>query len=150
MADAYSAAFGGFNPFKDFDVTKVMGEFKFPVVSMDQIVEAQRKNIEALTSANQTAVEGLQAVIQRQVEVARQAFEDLSKASSELMGAASPEEKAVKQADLAKRTYEQAVTNLREIGTMLAKTNGEALDKLSKRVSETLDEVKELLAKTKQ
>ena len=44
------------NPFLDMDVQKMMGEFKLPNVDVDAVVAAQKKNIEALTSANQLAV----------------------------------------------------------------------------------------------
>ena len=54
------------NPFADMDVQKMMGEFKLPNVDVDAVVAAQKKNIEALTSANQLAVEGMQAIARRQ------------------------------------------------------------------------------------
>src|SRR5690554_5409269 len=111
---AYSAqdTFAAFNPFKDLDVTKIMGDLKFPVVGFDTVVETQRKNIEALTAANQTAFEGVQALFQRQAEVVRSSVEELTKATTDLWSTASPEEKAAKQAELVKKSYESAVANL--------------------------------------
>lgn len=141
---AYSAqdTFAAFNPFKDMDVTKMMGEMKFPVVGFETMVETQRKNIEALTAANQTAFEGVQALFQRQAELVRTSVEEMTKATTDLWSAASPEEKAAKQADLVKKSYEGAIANLREAIDMLAKSNGSAADMINKRVGESLDELK--------
>jgi phasin family protein len=146
---AYSAqeTFAAFNPFKDLDVTKIMGEFKFPVVGFDAVVETQRKNIEALTAANQTAFEGVQALFQRQAEVVRSSVEEITKATTDLWSTVSPEEKAAKQADLVKKGYENAIANLREAIEMLAKSNGQAADLINKRVGESLDEIKVAVAK---
>ena len=121
---AYSAqdTFAAFNPFKDLDVTKMMSDMKFPVVGFETMVETQRKNIEALTAANQTAFEGVQALFQRQAELVRTSVEEMTKATTDLWSAASPEEKAAKQADLVKKSYEGAIANLREAIDMLAKT----------------------------
>ena len=141
---AYSAqeTFAAFNPFKDLDVTKIMGEFKFPVVGFDAVVETQRKNIEALTAANQTAFEGVQARF-----APRMVQTEITKATTDLWSTVSPEEKAAKQADLVKKGYENAIANLREAIDMLAKTNTQAADLINKRVGESLDEIKVAVAK---
>ncbi|MGE0151317.1 MAG: phasin family protein [Reyranellaceae bacterium] len=146
---AYSAqeTFAAFNPFKDMDVTKIMADMKFPVVGFDTVVEAQRKNIEALTAANQTALEGMQALFQRQAEVVRSSVEEMTKATTDLWSTVSPEEKAAKQAELVKKGYESAIANLREAIDMLAKTNTQAADLINKRVGESLDELKIAVAK---
>lgn len=146
---AYSAqeTFAAFNPFKDLDVTKIMGDLKFPVVGFETVVETQRKNIEALTAANQTAFEGVQALFQRQAEVVRSSVEELTKATTDLWSTVSPEEKAAKQADLVKKSYESAIANLREAIDMLAKSNTQAADLINKRVGESLDELKIAVAK---
>jgi len=146
---AYTAqdTFAAFNPFKDLDVTKMMADMKLPVVGFDTVVEAQRKNIEALTAANQTAFEGFQALFQRQAEIVRTSVEEMTKATSDLWATVSPEEKAAKQADLVKKGYESAIANLREAIDMLAKTNTQAADLINKRVGESLDEMKVAVAK---
>lgn len=142
--------FAAFYPFKDFDFTKVMGEFKFPTMPFEALAESQRKNIEALTAANQTAYSGLQALMQRQAEVLRSSFEDISASFTDLMSTASPEEKATKHADLLKNGYQKAVANSREFFDMATRNSSETFDVLNKRVTEQLDEIKGLVAKTKQ
>ncbi len=67
------------NPFADFDFSKIAGEFKFPMINVETIVEATRKNFAALTTANTTAVESMKAIAQRQGDMVRAAMEDFSK-----------------------------------------------------------------------
>src|ERR1700687_3911296 len=60
------------------DVTKAFGDFRLPGLDVEAIVATQRKNLEALTQANQLAVEGVRALAQRQAEIAQQAFAEAS------------------------------------------------------------------------
>jgi len=132
------------NPFADLDFTKIMGEFKMPEVNVDLFVQAQRKNFEAFASANQLALEGIQAVAKRQGDILREAIEELTQAGKELAAIdQAPEARVAKQAELAKAAFEKAIANLRELGDMMIKANGEAAEVITHRISEALDEVKE-------
>ena len=137
------------NPFLEFDVSKVLGDFKVPGVDFDAIMASQRKNIEAVTAANQLAVEGLQAVLRRQAEIVRASVEEAGTYVNQVVAAGSPEEKAAKQAELVKIAFEKSLSNIKELAELVAKSNTEAADVLSKRVSESLDEVKAAIAKAK-
>jgi phasin family protein len=140
-------AVNGKNPFLDFDVTKVMSEFRVPSVDVDAVVASQRKNIEALTQANQLAVEGVQAVARRQVEIARQAMEEFSAMIRDLVQPVSPEDRIAKQAEFSKLALEKGLTNARELTEMVAKANTEAFNVINKRLTEGLDEVREYATK---
>lgn len=133
----------------DFDLTKLLGDFKVPGVDFESIIASQRKNIEAVTAANQLAVEGLQAVLRRQAEIIRQSIEEASSLVGDLTSPSAPEEKAAKQADLVKSAFEKALANIKELSEMVAKSNSEAAEVLTKRVSESLEEVKSAIAKAK-
>lgn len=131
------------NPFAEMDFTKVMGEFKMPSVNVEALVNAQRKNFEAIAAANQLAIEGFQAVAKRQADIVREAIESLTKAGQELSNAGqAPDARVAKQVELAKVGYEKALSNLRELSEMLVKSNSEAFGVINKRVTEALDEVK--------
>lgn len=141
--------FGEFDLAKMFEMPKQMGDFKFAPLDMEGLVAAQRKNMEALAQANQLAVESFQAVARRQSEIFRSVLEEASVAAREVMAAGSPEEKAAKQADLMKDAFQRAIANTREMSELLAKSQYEALDVVQKRVLESLDEIKSLIAKKK-
>ncbi len=135
------------NPFTDFDFSKVVGEFKFPMIDVDSLVDLQRRNMQAFTAANQTAFEAFRAIAQRQADMLKVGLEDLSKASGEMFAAGSLEEKAVKNADLVKKTYETAIANMKELSELYAKGNADAFEAINRRVTEALEEVKGITLK---
>ena len=136
-------------PFFGSDFTKVFSEFKIPGFDVEGLLAAQRRNIEAVSTANQLAVEGVQAVIRRQTELLRQMVEESSTALKDVMTAGAPDEKIAQQTDLVKAAFEKALSNLRELTEMVAKSNSEAADVLTKRIGESLDELKVSLQRTK-
>ncbi len=133
--------------FFDFDVSKYLGDFKVPGVDVETLVANQRKNIEALTQANKLAFEGLQNVVKRQVEILRQAMDEVAQVSKDFSEPGSPQDKAAKQAEYAKDAFERALSNGRELAEMVAKANTEAFDLLNKRFTQSLDEARELFQK---
>ena len=130
--------------FFDFDVTKMMADFRFRPFDVEALMAAQRRNIEALSQANQLAVEGMQAVAKRQIEVARQAVEDMSALFRDLAQPASPEDRIAKNTEFAKQMLEKSVNHGREITLLATKAGTEAADVLRKRATEGLDEFREL------
>jgi phasin family protein len=135
------------NPFADFDFTKIAGDFKLPTINVETIVETTRKNFAALTSANTAAVESIKAIGQRQGDMVRAAMEDFSKHGSEVLAAATVEEKAAKQIEFAKKSYEAVIANTKELASLYSKGQTEAFEALSARVAELADEVKAAIAK---
>jgi phasin family protein len=131
----------------DTDMTKLMAEFKVPGVDMDTIMSTQRKNIEALTKANQLAIEGLQTVARRQAEILRGGFEEASALMRDLMQSQTPEDRVSRQADAAKKSLERALSSARELAEIVAKAGNEAFDVLHHRMGESLDEVRDAMAK---
>ena len=108
---------------------------------LNQLFSTQRRNIEALSAANQAVVEGAQAISRRQAEVIRGHVEDTLKASKDLLTSGTPETNLTKQADLTKSIFETTLSNLREITEMATKSGFEAFDVLNKRAAETLEEI---------
>ena len=131
-----------------FDVTKIMGDFRVPGIDLEAAVATQRKNIEALTQANQLAVEGAQALMRRQVEITRQAMEDFSAMFRDLVQPnGSPEDRFAKQAEYSKHALEKGLSNAKELTELVTKANTEAFNVINKRVTESLDEVSDFAKK---
>lgn len=131
------------------DFFKAFSDYRCPV-DFDGIFSSQRRNIEAVTSANQVVAEGVQAAFRRQGEIARSNTETLLKASKELFNVSSPDQSATKQADFAKTVFENTLSNLREISEMVTKSSYEAFDLLNKRAAESLDELSKVASSTTQ
>ena len=137
---SYATAFK--NPFADFDFTKIAGEFKIPAVNVETMVETGRKNFAAMTTASTAAVESMKTIATRQGDMFRAAMEDFSKHGSEVLAAATVEEKATKQIDFAKKSYELAVANAKELAELYSKGQTEAFAAISNRFAEFAEELK--------
>ena len=135
------------NPFADFDFSKISSEFKLPAMNVESFVETARKNFATITSVNTAAVESMKTIAQRQGDMVRAAMEDFSKHGSEVLAAATVEEKAAKQIDFMKKTYESAITNSKELAELYTKGQTDAVTALSARVAELTEEVKAAIAK---
>ena len=147
---AKSNPFGDFDFSKMMDASKLMGDFKVPGVDVNAVIASQRRNLEALGEANKLAVEGLQAVAKRQTEIFRQMMEEAQQAMRDMMAAGSPEDKASRQTEMMKEAFKRAIGNMRELAEMVSKSQTEAFDVINKRVTDSLDEVKTLIAKNTQ
>ena len=118
------------NPFLKGDFAKMFQGFEAP--NMSGITDSQRKNMEALTVANKTAAEGVQA--------ANAALQELQS-----KGVSTPDTAA--SIDQVKNTIENSITNMRELSEMMAKSQAEAFDIVNKRFVESMDELKATMSK---
>ncbi len=128
----------------DYDVTKLMTDFRFRPLDFEAVMASGRRNIEALTQANQLAVEGVQAVARRQIEIARQTLDDASALLRDLVQPFSNEDRIAKNTEYAKQAIEKSLAHGREIAQLAAKAGNDAADVLTKRAREGLDELREL------
>ena len=140
------------NPFLDFDMQamqKMMGDMKMPAFDWEAVMAANRKNMEAFAQANQLAAEGVQAIFRRQGEILKSSMEDANRTVKTMLADGTPEDRIARQTDAIKTAFEQAISNYREMVEMASKSNAEALSVMSTRVSESLEELKGVLAKAK-
>jgi len=138
MADAQSRP-----SFFDFDVMRMMSDFRFRPFDVDALMACQRRNIEALTQASQLTVEAAQAVARRQIEIARQTLEEMSALLRDIAQPASTEDRIAKNTEYAKQMLEKSVSNGREITLLATKAGTEAADVLRRRACEGLDEIRD-------
>ena len=130
------------------DFTKAFGDLRAPGVDLSALVAMQRKNIEALTEANQLALEGAQAVLRHQLELTRRTMEQFSEIMTGMFQPnGSMEDRLAKQAEYSKAALEKGMSNARELADLVTKANNDAFNVLTRRVSETLEELKDLAKK---
>ena len=116
---------------------------------MQSIMELQRKNFQALSEASQCAVVGMQAAAQTQTELMSGLMENNSKLAKEMMADGAPEDKVSKQADILKRCYEISMNEGQKMADQMTKSNQEVADVLNKRISASLNEMKDAIEKNK-
>ena len=153
MASKNTASMFDADLFKSFDFgafgpaafAKFSEPFKVPGFNGQDLIEAQRKNFEAINAANRIALEGVQAMARRQVEIMQETVEETNKALQQVAGSGKPEEALVRQTEILKDAFAHGVANARELAEMGSKSNGEAFETLNKRFAEGLDEIKAAL-----
>ncbi len=123
--------FGDFGKMPSFDFAKLMKDFKLPGVDLAAIMEREKKNIEALTEANRIAFEGWQALVHRQGEILQ---DSIKRAVGTLQG----EDAGTKRMDMATHAFQTALSNMRELAEMAAKSQKETFDVIRKRVEENV------------
>lgn len=140
-----------FNPFNIdlsiFDITKMLSNLKAPGIDVSALMDAQRKNLEAIAAANKVTLEGMQTIARRQAEIMAQAVTEASSMAQQLAGATNPQDAGAKHADLVRQAFEKALANMRELAELFSKTNSEAFDLINKRFTESVEELKATLAK---
>ena len=129
------------NPFPD--IAKLMEQFKVPGVDVTKIIEAQRKDIEALTQANQAAYAGVQELARRQTEILQETMAEWQAAMAQ---AGSRDGAGVaQQAELAQKAFGKAFGNMRELAEITAKSQTQAWEAMQKRFHENLAEFRKLM-----
>ena len=134
--------------FSPNDFSKAFQHYQAIPFEMQDLMETQRKNLQAFTQVQQLAVENMQALAQRQTEIVSQMIEDNSNIAKELMGEGSPEQKLTRNAELFKKLYEKTTRNMQELSDMIGKSGAETGKLLNKRVSASMGEMKSALEKS--
>jgi phasin family protein len=134
--------------FFDFDVTKMFADFRFRPFDVEAVWAAQRRNFEAVSQANQLAVEGAHAVAKRHIEMTQQTLDDWSTLMREMTQPVSTEDRIAKHTEYTKKVIDKGLSHSREITMMAAKAGTEAAEVLQKRTAEGLDEMRAFTCKS--
>jgi len=106
------------------------------------VMDAQRKNFQAITEANQRTMDGWRALAQRQTEMMSQFMQDNSGLARETFAEGTPEAKFAKQTEILKSSYEKTVQNAQELAEIAQNYATEAAELINQRVVASLSEIK--------
>jgi phasin family protein len=126
------------NPFADLQT--LMTQFSIPGVDLAAVVEARRKDIDALVAANQAALEAAQALARKQTEMLTQAMKDIQQATRDA-AAGDP----AKQSANARKAIDKALADMKELAQMAQDSQKEALAHLTDRANANLAEIRGLM-----
>ena len=142
--------------FKQFDPAslnkqyqELWSNFSVPNLDMTGLIEAQKKNVQALTAANRSVLEGTQSLMQRQTEMVKQVIEEATEAAKSLGGAATPQEAAEKQIKLIEDSVGEVLANFSEIAEMVKNTQDQTAKLMTARFNESLTELRTSVGKVK-
>lgn len=131
------------NPFAEFN--KMFEQFKLPGFDVPAVMEARRKDVEALITANQTAVQGMQALAQKQAEMLRTTLTELQDLAQKQ--AASGGVPSAQTAELVQQTLHKALADMQQLTQAAYRTQADSYAVIAKRVEENVEELKSLLQK---
>jgi len=132
----------GIPPF--VDITKILEQFRLPGVDINAIVEARRKDVEALTQANQVAYESMQALARREAEILQQTMAEWQGAMAGMAGK-TPQEMAARGTELATQAFGRALANMRELAEMASNSQSQTYEILNRRFQENLEDLRKLM-----
>jgi len=129
----------GSNPFAE--LSKMYEQFQIPGMDLSAMADARRKDVEALVQANKAVYDGMQALASKQTEMFRQAMSDIQGA----VGTASTNPAA--QADLARKAYEKALADMKELADIARQSQSEALASINERAAQHMQEIRDMVQK---
>ncbi|HEX4509850.1 MAG TPA: phasin family protein [Burkholderiaceae bacterium] len=130
------------NPFGDLQT--MMSQFQIPGVDLSAVVEARRKDIDALVAANQATLDAAQALSRKQMDMLNQAMQDIQQATRGAATGASGFDPA-KQAETARNAVERAIADMKELAELAQNSQKEALAHLTARADEQMQEIRALV-----
>ena len=130
------------NPFAE--LTKMIEQFKLPGIDMSAIVEARRKDVDALVEANKAVYEGMQALASKQTEMFKQAVQDIQNAAKGAAGGLDMRDPA-KQAEVARAAFQKVVDDMKELAEIARKSQADAMASITRRATENMEEFKKMM-----
>jgi len=128
------------NPFGD--LTKMLEQFKVPGVDMSSLVDARRKDIEALVEANKAVYEGMQALALRQADMLKQAVQGIQDAArSATTAVADP----VKQAELARNAMLKVLSDTKDLAEIVRSSQADAMARITERSTQNMQDMKKMM-----
>jgi phasin family protein len=133
--------------FKTNEFTKQFANMKMPGLDPEAIVEAQKKNMDALVAANQAAAAGYQDLFKKQVSIFEETMAEAQKHMKSFESTKLDADTAKAQAELARAAFEKAIANMQTLAEAAQKANTEAYDIVSARIQESMTELRDMATK---
>lgn len=141
------------SPFPEFDFKwpnfdqGFWDRFSVPGIDSNSLMESQKKNFEALVTANQKAAMGYQNLMRRQGEIMTETMQSIQEAVGDLMKANDGKDLPKKQAELVEKTIGRALKHMKELAELTINANGDAFKVIQDRAKESIAEMQQLAEK---
>jgi phasin family protein len=129
-------------------ITNLVEGLALPGINLQSVVDSRRKDFEALVELNRKTIEGAQSVGQKQVEILRQTFEQLRDILKTAATSGVSPGAGDGAGELVQRSVNTALQNMRDLAAIAYKTQTDAFSVATKRVEESLEELKHLTKAT--
>jgi phasin family protein len=131
-------------PWLDPDVNRMLASLNMPPLDLDAVANSQRKNVEAMSAACLIALDCIQESARRQAALLAETVDQVFAAARTLSANGKMNGAPVGQLEAQRELFERGLKGMRELAELIARSNAEAFDVVSKRASDCLDEMKDL------
>jgi phasin family protein len=128
---------------------KFGSDLGLPKMNVDQLVETQKKNIEALGQSAKVAAQGAQSVAQKQREVIEAGLREATAFAHEYKPLGVAQENLALQTEFARKVFEIAVKGAPETATTASQSGADAVEIIQDRMKESLEEIRASIGRDK-
>jgi phasin family protein len=130
--------------FKTNDFTKQFANLKMPGLDPEALIQAQKKNMDALVKANQAAAAGYQDLFKKQVAIFEETMAEAQNHMKAFDTTKLDPENAKVQGELARAAFEKALANMQLLAEAAQRANAEAYEIVSSRIQESMGELRDM------
>ncbi|MSP84031.1 MAG: phasin family protein [Alphaproteobacteria bacterium] len=136
-------------PWMDPDVNRMLASLNVPPLDLDAMAAAQRKNVEAMSAACLVALDCIHESARKQASLLTETVDQVFAAAREVSAGGKMNSAGGNPMDAQRALIERGLANMREIADLIAKSNSEAFEIVSRRAADCLDEMKDLTSDKK-
>ena len=128
---------------------KFGSDLGLPKLDVDKLIEAQKKNIDALSESARVAAQGAQSVAQKQREVLEAGLREATTLARGYQLLGKLQDNLALQTEFAKKVFEIAVKGAQESATTARQSTGEAVKIIQDRLKESFEEFRGSVSRRK-
>ena len=121
---------------------KFGSDLGLPKLNVDELLQAQKKNIDALGESAKLAAQGAQSVAQKQREVLEAGLKEAETLARQYKPLGQMRENIALQTEFARKVFEIAVEGARESASTARQSTTDAVKIIQDRVKESLEEIR--------
>jgi phasin family protein len=126
-----------------FDMLKKFGtDLGLPKLNVDELLQTQKRNIDALGESAKVAAQGAQSVAQKQREVLEAGLREAAALAREYKPLGAIQDNVALQTEFARKVFEITVQGARDSTSTARQSTAEAVKIIQDRVKESLDEIR--------
>ena len=128
---------------------KFGSDLGLPKLDVDKLIEAQKKNIDALSQSARVAAQGAQSVAEKQREVLEAGLREAANLARGYQPLGKIQDNLAVQTEFARKVFEIAVKGAQESATTARQSTGEAVKIIQDRLKESFEEFRGSVSRRK-
>jgi phasin family protein len=129
------------------DLQATLEKLKVPGLNPQALLDHGRKDVEALLAANERVFTGIEALSHKQAELLLDIMREWQEGAKEVIGKGTPSEKVNHVGEHAQRAFTHALTNMKEMADIAAKSHEDVLSILNQRYQENVEAFRKSMRK---